>query len=86
MKFLRILAVIPIRIYRRFISPLTPPTCRFHPSCSAYAEQALLTHGILRGSWLALRRILRCHPFAPGGYDPVPPTQPTHPPSRPDSE
>lgn len=69
----RELAVAPIRFYRRFLSPLKPPTCRFHPTCSAYALEALRRHGILRGAWLSTRRILRCHPFCPGGYDPVPP-------------
>jgi conserved hypothetical protein YidD len=62
-----------IVFYRRFISPLKPPTCRFHPTCSAYALEAIETHGALRGGWLAVRRILRCHPFHPGGFDPVPP-------------
>jgi putative membrane protein insertion efficiency factor len=61
-----------IRLYQRFISPGLPPSCRFHPSCSAYAVTALERHGPLRGVWLALRRIARCHPFHPGGIDPVP--------------
>jgi uncharacterized protein len=59
--------------YRRSISQLLPARCRFAPSCSAYAVQALAEHGALRGGWLAVRRIGRCHPFHPGGYDPVPP-------------
>ncbi|WP_017624931.1 membrane protein insertion efficiency factor YidD [Nocardiopsis chromatogenes] len=65
--------IVPIRGYQRFISPLFPPVCRFYPSCSAYAVQALQEHGALRGLWLAVRRIARCHPFHPGGLDPVPP-------------
>lgn len=59
--------------YRRAISPLTPPTCRFTPTCSKYAYQAIEKYGAMKGSWLALRRLLRCHPFYRGNpYDPVP--------------
>lgn len=61
-----------IRVYQLLLSPLLGSNCRFHPSCSHYAADALRTHGSLKGSWLALRRILRCHPWHPGGYDPVP--------------
>ncbi|MDJ0702570.1 MAG: membrane protein insertion efficiency factor YidD [Leptolyngbyaceae cyanobacterium MO_188.B28] len=69
---MKILLIWLIRGYRRFISPLFPPTCRFQPTCSQYALDALERFGVFRGSWLAIRRILRCHPFHPGGYDPVP--------------
>jgi len=61
-----------IRLYQRWISPYTPPSCRFYPSCSQYALEAVSRYGLLRGTWLAARRLLRCHPFHPGGYDPVP--------------
>ena len=60
-----------IRLYQRLISPCLPPTCRFTPTCSQYAIEAITRYGILRGGLLALRRVLRCHPFHPGGYDPV---------------
>lgn len=61
-----------LRGYKRFVSPLLPPACRFHPSCSAYAAEAIERHGALRGSALALRRLSRCHPWNEGGFDPVP--------------
>lgn len=64
--------VVVIRAYQLVISPLLGPSCRFMPSCSHYAVEAVETHGALRGSILALRRIGRCHPFHPGGFDPVP--------------
>lgn len=67
------LLVLPIRFYKAVISPFLPPMCRFHPSCSVYAMGAITVHGPLKGSWLAARRIARCHPFNPGGFDPVPP-------------
>jgi putative membrane protein insertion efficiency factor len=63
-------------VYRTFVSPALPPACRYHPSCSEYALEALRVHGPFRGAWLALRRLLRCHPYAPGGPDPVPPRRP----------
>jgi len=61
-----------IRFYQMFISPLFPPTCRYYPTCSAYFIQALRKYGFFKGSYLGIKRILRCHPFHPGGYDPVP--------------
>jgi putative membrane protein insertion efficiency factor len=61
-----------VRAYQALVSPLLPPSCRFYPSCSAYAVTALQRHGAAKGSWLAARRIARCHPFHPGGLDPVP--------------
>jgi putative membrane protein insertion efficiency factor len=68
------LVLLPIYAYRRFISPLKRHgSCRFHPTCSAYAAQAIEVHGVLAGLYLAVRRLLKCHPFHPGGFDPVPP-------------
>lgn len=72
MRWLRRLFVLPIRFYQRVISPLTPPSCRFEPSCSEYGAQAILAHGVLKGVLLGTWRILRCHPFCEGGLDPVP--------------
>ena len=63
-----------VRLYQRLISPMRPPTCRFHPSCSAYAVESLERFGPLKGGWLAIRRLGRCHPWTPGGVDPVPMT------------
>ena len=67
------LLVLIVRGYQLFISPLLGPRCRFHPTCSHYAIEALQTHGALKGTWLSLKRLGRCHPLNPGGYDPVPP-------------
>ncbi len=70
-----------IGVYRRWISPLLPPACRFHPTCSEYAAESIQIHGVLRGSGLAVRRLCRCHPLNAGGFDPVPPrkSRPGHP-------
>ena len=64
--------LLPVKFYRRFITPLTPPTCRFTPTCSEYAVEALQKYGPIKGSWLAIRRVLRCRPGGGSGYDPVP--------------
>jgi uncharacterized protein len=69
---MKILLIWLIRGYKILISPLLPAVCRFQPTCSGYAIEAIERFGALRGGWLAVRRILRCHPFHPGGYDPVP--------------
>jgi uncharacterized protein len=68
-----------IRAYQYLISPLLGPHCRFYPSCSHYAIEAIKTHGAVRGAYLSLRRLLRCHPWHPGGLDPVPPAPPKKP-------
>jgi putative membrane protein insertion efficiency factor len=69
---MRWLILVPLRLYKKLISPLLPPLCRFEPTCSVYAMDAVSKYGVLRGLWLAARRLLRCHPFNPGGWDPVP--------------
>ena len=66
------LFILLVRGYQVSISPFLPASCRYHPTCSAYAIEALQRHGAVRGGWLAVRRIARCHPFRPGGFDPVP--------------
>ena len=72
MRVLARMLIAMVVAYRRYVSPVLPARCRFYPSCSAYAQEALAVHGALRGTALAIRRLLRCHPFHPGGFDPVP--------------
>lgn len=69
----RHIVLIPVYLYRACISPMLPPSCRYTPTCSQYAVEAVMTHGIFHGGWLALKRILRCNPWGGYGYDPVPP-------------
>jgi len=69
---MKTIALWPIRFYRYAISPMMAPHCRYEPTCSAYAEEAVLRFGLAKGSWLAAKRLARCHPGYPGGYDPVP--------------
>ena len=71
-KLITTLLILPIRLYRACISPLFPPACRYVPTCSQYAIEAITKHGPVRGLWLALKRLLRCHPWGGSGYDPVP--------------
>jgi hypothetical protein len=66
------LALALIRFYKKFISPALPSACRFEPTCSVYTYQAIEKYGVIKGSWMGMKRIARCHPFHPGGYDPVP--------------
>lgn len=73
LRLLTLLLLIPIYIYKTCISPLTPPSCRFTPTCSAYAAEAIKLHGPFKGLYLSIRRILRCHPWGGSGFDPVPP-------------
>jgi len=73
---LKAILLLLLRGYKRWLSPLLGTRCRFHPSCSAYAMEAIEVHGSARGSWLAIRRVARCHPLHPGGHDPVPPVDP----------
>ena len=70
-------ALAVIRLYQLTLSPFIGRQCRFHPTCSHYAAEAIANFGVVRGSWLALRRLFRCHPFHPGGFDPVPPASST---------
>lgn len=74
----RLVLVALLRVYQTVVSPMTGPTCRYYPSCSQYALVAVQRHGALRGTWLAGRRLLRCHPWAAGGVDDVPPARPSH--------
>ncbi|HLL08053.1 MAG TPA: membrane protein insertion efficiency factor YidD [Nocardioidaceae bacterium] len=78
----RVLIIAALKLYRFAISPIYGQVCRYHPSCSAYALEAVEVHGAIRGSWLGMRRVVRCHPWAAGGYDPVPPGRSAHQPPR----
>ncbi len=76
--FAKKIAITLLLIYQRAISPLLGPRCRFYPSCSQYAIEAINSHGVVKGCWLASKRLLKCHPLNEGGHDPVPPTHPNH--------
>jgi uncharacterized protein len=69
---MKMIALALLRLYKKFISPMLPPSCRFDPTCSVYMYQAIEKYGVLKGGWMGVKRISRCHPLNPGGYDPVP--------------
>lgn len=69
---MKVIALAMIRFYKKFLSPMLPSACRFEPTCSVYTYQAIEKYGVIKGTWLGAKRISRCHPFHPGGYDPVP--------------
>ncbi|MCR5697709.1 MAG: membrane protein insertion efficiency factor YidD [Marinilabiliaceae bacterium] len=69
---MKTILILLVKFYKNFISPMTPPSCRYTPTCSQYALEALQKYGAIKGSWLALKRLLRCHPWGGSGYDPVP--------------
>ncbi|MBK5273903.1 MAG: membrane protein insertion efficiency factor YidD [Desulfuromonadales bacterium] len=69
---LKSIALLAIRFYQKLLSPLLPSTCRFYPSCSEYSRESIVRHGVVRGTWLTLVRLSKCHPFHPGGFDPAP--------------
>ncbi len=73
-----LIGIVPVRLYQWFVSPLLPPSCRYEPTCSAYAVEALQRHGLIRGAYLTTRRLLHCHPWGGSGYDPVPAQDSTH--------
>lgn len=75
MPIFRRIGILPIRFYQWVVSPLLPPSCRYRPTCSDYAAEAIATHGLALGAWLAARRLMRCHPWGGSGYDPVPRAQ-----------
>lgn len=75
-KLIRQAFILPIRLYQVAVSPLLPPSCRYQPTCSAYAIEAVTRHGPLHGGWLTMRRLIRCHPWGGSGYDPVPEHEP----------
>ncbi|MEW6409620.1 MAG: membrane protein insertion efficiency factor YidD [Nitrospirota bacterium] len=68
---MKTIALFLIRLYKNYLSPFLPPSCRFTPSCSEYSFEAIEKYGIIKGTWMSIKRLLRCHPFHPGGYDPV---------------
>lgn len=75
---LRKIVCLPIKIYQYLVSPLMKPCCRYYPSCSQYAECAIKEYGVMAGLWMSVKRVIRCHPWSPGGYDPVYPKNEKH--------